>query len=309
MQRRNTISLNGKSTIDDLVEFYYRTPQFISLRAKTQKSYEYALNTACNTAITEAKKLGHIKLDKLTTHYCKTAYQDWLRRGVRTANLTATILSVALHMAEELEAIIKNPFKNIKRMKENSRKVMWSQAQVRLFLDTAYAEWKWRSIGMIVHMAYEFAQRVGDMRLLEWRNLNLTDGTLHLVQSKKRAEVSMPIQEDLLKMLIQQEKDFGFQKYVAPHVSPKNGAYKPYLDVEVSPMVNDVKAACGLPSELQAMDMRRTAITEMVEAGVDTTQIMAVSGHNSPNSMSPYLKHTYSSADSALSKRGAYRDA
>ena len=74
-------------------------------------------------------------------------------------------------------------------------------------------------------------------------------------------------------------------------------------------MVNDVKAACGLPNELQAMDMRRTAITEMVEAGVDTTQIMAVSGHNSPNSMSPYLKHTYSSADSALSKRGAYRDA
>ena len=35
------------------------------------------------------------------------------------------------------------------------------------------------------------------------------------------------------------------------------------------------------------MDMRRTAITEMVEAGVDTTQIMAVSGHNSPQSMRP----------------------
>ena len=60
--------------------------------------------------------------------------------------------------------------------------------------------------------------------------------------------------------------------------------------------------------ELQAMDMRRTAITEMVEAGVDTTQIMSVSGHNSPNSMSPYLKHTYASANNALSRRGAYRD-
>ena len=58
-----------------------------------------------------------------------------------------------------------------------------------------------------------------------------------------------------------------------------------------------------LPKDLTAMDMRRTAITEMVEAGVDTTQIMAVSGHNSPNSMRPYIKHTYKSATNALNRR------
>ena len=76
----------------------------------------------------------------------------------------------------------------------------------------------------------------------------------------------------------------------------------------MSGVVNAIKKVAKLPPELTAMDMRRTAITEMIEAGVDITQIMAVSGHNSPNSMSPYIKHTFMSAHNALSKREAYKD-
>ena len=48
--------------------------------------------------------------------------------------------------------------------------------------------------------------------------------------------------------------------------------------------------------------MRRTKITEMVEGGVDITQIMSVSGHQNVQSVTPYVKHTLKSAKSALSK-------
>ena len=104
-------------------------------------------------------------------------------------------------------------------------------------------------------------------------------------------------------MLGLQRDELGLQEYVAPHPYPRGGQYRIYSDVEVSPIVNKVKQEANLPKELTAMDLRRTAITEMVEAGVDTTQIMAVSGHNSPNSMRPYIRHTYKSAASALDKR------
>ena len=77
-----------------------------------------------------------------------------------------------------------------------------------------------------------------------------------------------------------------------------------YNDKEISYLVNQVKDKAELPKELTAMDMRRTAITEMVEAGVDTTQIMAVSGHNSPNSMRPYIKHTFKSASKRTRQEG-----
>jgi integrase len=180
---------------------------------------------------------------------------------------------------------------------------MWTHDQVRQFLDVAYEKFEWRSIGLIVHMAYSFAQRIGDMRSLKWDNINFEEHRLDLEQSKRRAEVHLPININMYRMLEQQYKDFGFQEYVAPHPYPRNGGYIIYTDVDISRMVNRVKEVAELPKELTAMDMRRTAITEMVEAGVDTTQIMAVSGHNSPNSMRPYIRHTYKSAASALERR------
>ena len=49
--------------------------------------------------------------------------------------------------------------------------------------------------------------------------------------------------------------------------------------------------------------MRRTATTEMVDAGVPLPQIMSVTGHANAQSLTPYLKNTLTSATEALSKR------
>ena len=295
--------------LSDMVGYYLHSPQFLALRHQTQKGYEYRLSKVLGTPITPASKLGDVKLQKLSVAHCKAAYQMWLKSGVRTANVMATTTSIVLNMAEELELVVRNPMRSVSKMKERGRKIMWTSDQVKVFLDTAYSQYKWRSIGLIVHMAYSFAQRVGDMRSLRWSNINFDEKRLDLEQSKKRAEVHLPIEDNLLRMLGLQRDEFGFQEYVAPHPYPRGGQYRIYSDVEVSPIVNKVKQEANLPKELTAMDMRRTAITEMVEAGVDTTQIMAVSGHNSPNSIAPYIKHTYNSASNALNRREKYKNA
>ena len=295
--------------VRDIVDYYLSSPQFLALRGKTQHSYAYRLMEATQTQITNDRTLGDYRLSSLNVSLCKIAYQSWLKRGVRTANLMATVLSVALKMAEELELINRNPMRLVKKMKTQQRKTMWTTDQVKTFLDTAYSDYKWRSIGLIVHMAYTFAQRVGDMRSLKWDNINFDERRLDLEQSKKRAEVHLPIGDNMYKMLQDQYEDFGFQPYVAPHPFPRSGSYVIYRDVEISPIVNAIKKKANLPEDITAMDMRRTAITEMVEAGVDTTQIMAVSGHNSPSSMSPYIKHTFNSASNALNKREEYKNA
>ena len=292
--------------LDELADYYLHSPQFLALRPETQKSYEYRIGRALSTLVTPKRTLGQLKLDKLGVSDCKIAYQQWVKHGVRTANLTSTILSVLFNMAEELELIVRNPMRSVKKMQGKPRKVMWTPDQVRLFTDTAFSKYEWRSIGLIVYMAYAFAQRIGDMRSLKWDNINFEEHRLDLEQSKKRAEVHLPIHIHMYRMLERQYKDFGFQEYVVPHPHPRSGSYRIYTDTDISRMVNRVKEEAGLPKELTAMDMRRTAITEMVEAGVDTTQIMSVSGHNSPNSMKPYIKHTYNSAANALEKRGEY---
>ena len=81
-----------------------------------------------------------------------------------------------------------------------------------------------------------------------------------------------------------------------------------YAIDQISRTINTIKEAAGLPNTITAMDLRRTAITEMVEAGVDAVGIMQVSGHRSPNSVGPYMVNTYSGASAALAKRRSNDD-
>jgi len=59
----------------------------------------------------------------------------------------------------------------------------------------------------------------------------------------------------------------------------------------------------GLSKELRLSDLRRTGVTEMVEAGVGMGQIMSVTGHVNPASVKPYMKNTLKSAELALTTR------
>ena len=71
-------------------------------------------------------------------------------------------------------------------------------------------------------------------------------------------------------------------------------AWKDYLKLE------------GLSDELRLMDLRRTGTTQMVEAGVSMGQIMSVTGHSNPQSVKPYMKNTYASANNALTARKSH---
>ena len=152
-------------------------------------------------------------------------------------------------------------------------------------------------------MAYEWCQRLGDMRTLRWDNIDFTYGRLELEQSKRRAEVSLPISDNLMHMLKEQREDFGFQPYVAPHPRPMDGAYSPYAMERLSKVGRRVMRLAGLPEELRLMDIRRTGVTQMDKEGVPINQIMSVTGHNHMASVKPYLKHSYASANNALTMR------
>ena len=150
-------------------------------------------------------------------------------------------------------------------------------------------------------MAYEWVQRLGDMRLLEWTSNK--DRQVHIKQSKRRAEVFLPISEELFDMLEQQRNDFGFQRYICPQIKPVQGEFLPYSLYGLSKKGRDVMRKAGLSDELRLMDIRRTGTTEMVDAGVSLGQIMSVTGHTNPSSVKPYMKNTFTSANNALTTR------
>ena len=283
-------------TVKHLVDKYYTSNDFKMLRDRTKKDYQYFLGVMLDD-------FGSVNFCELTSKQAKHAYEAWVERGISLANHVCTVSSILFRYAIDMEYATVNPFANVRRKTPPQRKVVWTEDDVRNFLDTAYGEFQWRSIGLIVHMAYEWCQRLGDMRLLTWDNIDLEERKLYLEQSKRRAEVTLPIEDDLLEMLTQQEQDFGFQQYVVPRTTPVQGEYHPYSMERLSKAGRAVMREAGLPEELRLMDLRRTGTTQMVEAGVSMGQIMSVTGHSNPQSVKPYMKNTYASANSALTAR------
>jgi len=295
-EQAKVVGLKPSSKVTDLINYYYLSNDFKMLRDSTKVDYRYFLTVVHQT-------IGCRKYREVTPKVAKQAYEKWVERGVSFANHAATCASRVFNYAIQMEHAEQNPFAKIKRKTTKQRKKVWEHRDVVKFLDVAYSEFEYRNIGLIVHMAYEWCQRLGDMRMLRWDNLDLKKQQLYLEQSKRRAEVFLPISDNLCEMLRDQKSDFGFQEWVAPHPQPRDGRFQPYAMERLSKVGRRVMRIAKLDEELRLMDLRRTGVTQMVDRGVPLPQIMSVTGHTHVASVKPYMKHTFESANNALTQR------
>lgn len=293
--------------LKQVVDFYLHSPAFGRLSANSQVKYENLLMDVVATKV-HGKQLGNYRLNDIKVSHLTMAYEQWLQIGVRSANYRKAVLSAAWKTAMRYDVMTHNPVALVRTEAQQPARTVWTREQVKEFLNTAYGDFRWRSIGLIVHMAYDWGQRVGDMRVLTWDKLDLGLCRLDLTQSKRNAEVHLPISKGLCSMLRQQKEEFEWTGWVAPRVRPRAGAYTPYDPEEIAPLINQVLAEAGLPMHLNAMDLRRTAVTEMMEGDVDLIGIMQVTGHKSVASLKPYMVNTFSGASKALAARGNEED-
>ena len=285
-----------------LLQDYLSSYDYKQLRDETKVQYKYFANILMNTEV-EGKALYLLDCDKITTRMAKTAYNEWCDRGIHLANHTISITRILFNHGVREELCQTNPFAMVRKRAAERRKVVWGRDDVQKFLNEAYADFSTRNIGLIAQMAYEWCQRLVDMRLLTWDSIDFDAQTVHVKQTKRKAEVFLPVSDELHEMLVQQHEDFGFQEYVAPRPRPIRGKYEPYTMYKLPLHAREVMDAAGLSKELRLSDLRRTGTTEMVDAGVGMAQIMSVTGHANPQSVQPYLKNTLASADRALTDR------
>ena len=300
---KRLLNLTEQSTVGDVIKAYKLSHFFERLEKKTKTSYTDCLNSWYDSKV-GGKSLLSCKLKVLTTPLCQNIYDDHVGSSITQANHSLAVFKVVFSYAVNRGYITRNAFSGVIRSTSRPRKVVWEREHVRAFLNVAFSRFEWRNIGIIVNMAYEWGQRLGDMRNLKWEQYNLETGVLTLVQSKRRAKVTLPTSKGLQVMLEQQHKEFGWQQYIAPSGSRgKDRKFIPFSIQRVSLIGNKIMVEAGLPDELMLMDLRRTAITEMVEHGVPLPSIMALSGHSSPNSLTPYIKHTLAGASNAQTMR------
>ena len=152
--------------LSKLINSYYLSFDFKSLRQETKQQYQYFLSVLCATKIEDAKILGSINISDITTKMAKVSYEQWCERGIHMANHVMSVSRVVYNYAIHMEHYTANPFTSIKRRTPVARKVVWTRENVHTFLDCAYLDFHTRNIGLIAQMAYEWCQRLGDMRVI-----------------------------------------------------------------------------------------------------------------------------------------------
>ena len=298
-ERKDLRNLNTNAKVSELINSYKQNISYTALSAKTRKDYDYYL--ACWSS---HKLLQHNKIAELTTPLCQRIYEEAAEHSVSLANHSLACYRLLFNYAIRHGFTQHNPFSKVLRRADKPRRTVWTRADIKMFLDVAYGSFKWRNVGLIVQMAHEWGQRLGDMRLLTWQSYDIETGVLSLEQSKRRAKVSIPTSQTLQAMLKQQHEEYGWQQYVAPSNKPdQQGGLKPFSDMRLAIICAEIMKAANIPDGLRLMDMRRTAISEMLEVGVPITNIMSISGHATPQSLTPYLKHTLQSATLAQNMR------
>ena len=282
---------------------YLSTKQFNSLSHSSQKNYKSAMSSFCRTSV-KGRKLGNMQVDKINTIICTELYDTWEdETSTSNANHKSRVFSVLMNFLVNLDHIPKNPMAKVKKRTETPASIIWTNDQVITFLDAAFQKFDWRNIGLIVLMCYEWGQRPVDIRNLLWTNVFLDEKKVVITQTKRGAIVELPIPSNLLSMLTQQQEDWGFQEYVVPHQRPQDRAYRPLTVSQMTYLLSEVKEATDLPQELQVGHLRKTAIVQMIESGVDHLAIQSVSGHKNVESLNPYNKFSLKTAKTALDRR------
>ena len=296
-------NIDSSSTMLSIFKYYINNSMnFRCLSSSSQKHYEYVLNTVMTTIISK-RTLGSIKVSKLTSKHCSDAYNVWSEYSIDSANQRSRILSVLLNYSISISLIDFNPMSRVKKLKHVPQSEVWTHDQVISFLDMAFTDFNWRNIGLIALMCYEWSQRPTDIRLLKWTSVDLDNSVVKIKQTKRGATVELPIPDNLMPMLKQQKEDWDWQQYVVPYHRHSDSAYVPISGRQLCLLANDIKKACNLPKNLHIGNLRKTAIVQMIDSGVDHLQIMSVTGHTNIVSLNPYHKHTLKAATAALARR------
>lgn len=303
-ERKHLKNLSTSARVLDLIKSYKESINFEKLADNTKHEYAYSLSRWLDTKVAGVP-LKTAKLMDINTPMCQRLYEEHAGHSTSLANHSLAVYRLLFNYAIRHGFTQHNPFSRVLRRADKPRKVVWSREEIKKFLDVAYSSFKWRNIGLIVQMAHEWGQRMGDMRTLKWSDYNIETGVLSLEQSKRRARITIPTSQGLQEMLKQQHEDYGWQQYIAPSDIPdRQGGLKPFGKTQLSRHGDAIRTEAGISNELMLMDLRRTAVTEMIEAEVPLPNIMAMTGHATPQSVAPYLKHTLKGATVAARMRG-----
>ena len=113
-----------------LVKLYLQSSEFNRLRDQTKLDYTRFLKILTDT-------LGETTASVVSGKDARMAYEEWVTRGIHLANHVAAVAGIVYRHGQDMEYVKNNPFTLVRELSPVARNTVWTQDQVRQFLDEA----------------------------------------------------------------------------------------------------------------------------------------------------------------------------
>lgn len=221
-----------------------------------------------------------------------------------TVNRELACLKTLFNKAEEWGRIDKNPIRAVRKFKEkNSQERILTAEEAKRLLESAS-----EAIRPVLVVALNTGMRRSEILGLKWSNVDLTRGYLFIEESKSGRSRKIPMNGAVMEafMRLPHKSEFVF-------FNPETGNH--ILDVKTA-----FHAACRRAKKdpndekdlgivgLRFHDLRHTAASKMIEAGVDLVTVSKILGHASIQMTMRYAHPTPENMRLAVDRLGMILD-
>ena len=306
------------NTVMSLITAYRQTRQFReNIDAQTRRDYEIYFGIACKYPVSTKISFGQMLIHNVTADVV-----DRLQRYVEKnysyncSYTTVSRLRTAWLGTERHGLWRVNPFVKMGLKRPPARQIAWDADLTNQMLKICDDE-GYQSIATLMIICLHFAQRIGDMRKLEWGHIDFdfvcpstkkTKTAFRFTQQKTGQDMMLyatPLIEERLKLHHRSNTDdFVFRN---DGDDAKKGAryMAPYTADLLRKRFLKLRRKYGLGENLWLSDFRRTAATALADAGATEAEIMSSTGHASPEVLRRvYLIKNANQAEIGAKKRG-----
>ena len=280
--------------VSGLIDAYKRTSRWrqIARVANSRRAYDQAMRYIIEI-------IGSQPVATINPLWAEDLYQRLCdQHSTAKANSMIKMLNIVWGNAERLKLTPDNPFAKLGLDPVQSRDVMWTDAQVKTFIEAADQN-NLSSIGTIAMLAFDLCQRPGDCRQMLWSNYK--DGVFSFTQEKTGTPVNIPATEPLAERLAAIQSN----RNLADTIALYEGTGKSFSERLYRKKAQAVREVAGLPDCLKVSDLRRSGATLLGASSCTEDEIRAVTGHQSRQILSVYVKPDLRMAATAQRKRSS----
>lgn len=282
-------------TIPWLVRLYAASDRYTDLKPSTQRGYRQCLDRI------EAwsERANHPPLESIERRHV-FAFKRSMGDAPAMANAVIRVLRLLLQYAHDEGYLDENPAQKVRLRGRPPRQQVWAGEQIAAFLKAATEDGH-PSLALAVRLAADLGQREGDILRLVWSQF--VGSAFEIKQGKTQADLIVPATVELRAALDATPR-------LSPTIVIAEATGRPYKADHFRHEFRRIANLAGIPGDLQFLDLRRTAVVRLAEAGCTVPEVAAISGHSLERTQSileTYLPRTTPMAQAAISKLELYR--